>query len=362
MNQKRQKGQNMKFIHIADVHLGVKPDAEKSWSEKRAQDIWDTFAETIRIAAKEQVDFLFIAGDLFHKQPLKRELKEVCGLFAQIPRTKVILMAGNHDYMQMNSYYRTCEFPENVFFFSREEVTGFDFPEENVTVYGLSYWHREITDRLYDALRPVNPGRINVLLAHGGDGKHIPFSTETILQNGFDYIAAGHIHKGGQLVPGHAVMAGALEPTDCNDFGPHGYWLGELEKGRSSVSFFPVKKCEYCKETVLVTPETTGYGLQEQIRALVEESPKYRYFQIEMEGRVDPDVWFNLEQIAALDRITGVVESFTPDYSYEKICAEQEGTLLEAYIRSMEKHTGDPVAAKALEYGVSALLGHQICR
>ena len=202
MNQKRQKGQNMKFIHIADVHLGVKPDAEKSWSEKRAQDIWDTFAETIRSAAKEQVNFLFIAGDLFHKQPLKRELKEVCGLFAQIPRTKVILMAGNHDYMQMNSYYRTCEFPENVFFFSREEVTGFDFPEENVTVYGLSYWHREITDRLYDALRPVNPGRINVLLAHGGDGKHIPFSTETILQNGFDYIAAGHIHKGGQLVPG----------------------------------------------------------------------------------------------------------------------------------------------------------------
>lgn len=105
--------------------------------------------------------------------------------------------------------------------------------------------------------------------------------------------------------------------------------------------FSQLKKCEYCKETVRVTPETTGYGLQEQIRALVEESPKYRYFQIEMEGRVDPDVWFNLEQIAALDRITGVVESFTPDYSYEKICAEQEGTLLEAYIRSMEKHTGD---------------------
>ena len=77
---------------------------------------------------------------------------------------------------------------------------------------------------------------------------------------------------------------------------------------------------------------------------------------------MDPDVRFDLEQIAALDRITGVVESFTPDYSYEKICAEQEGTLLEAYIRSMEKHTGDPVAAKALEYGVSALLGHQICR
>lgn len=43
----------MKFMHISDVHLGVKPDAGKAWSEKRAQDIWDSFAEMIEIAAEE---------------------------------------------------------------------------------------------------------------------------------------------------------------------------------------------------------------------------------------------------------------------------------------------------------------------
>ena len=119
----------MKFMHISDVHLGVKPDAGKAWSEKRAQDIWDSFAEMIEIAAEESPDFLLISGDLFHKQPLKRELKEVCGLFARIPQTKVLLMAGNHDYIQQNSFYRTCEWPENVCFFPREEVMCFDFPE-----------------------------------------------------------------------------------------------------------------------------------------------------------------------------------------------------------------------------------------
>ena len=67
----------MKFMHISDMHLGVKPDAGKAWSEKRAQDIWDSFAEVIEIAAEESPDFLLIAGDLFHKQPLKRELREV---------------------------------------------------------------------------------------------------------------------------------------------------------------------------------------------------------------------------------------------------------------------------------------------
>lgn len=140
----------MKFMHISDVHLGVKPDAGKAWSEKRAQDIWDSFAEMIEIAAEESPDFLLISGDLFHKQPLKRELKEVCGLFARIPQTKVLLMAGNHDYIQQNSFYRTCEWPENVCFFPREEVMCFDFPEQNTTVYGLSYWHREIRQALYD--------------------------------------------------------------------------------------------------------------------------------------------------------------------------------------------------------------------
>ena len=63
----------MKFMHISDVHLGVKPDAGKAWSEKRAQDIWDSFAEMIEIAAEESPDFLLISGDLFHKQPLKRK-------------------------------------------------------------------------------------------------------------------------------------------------------------------------------------------------------------------------------------------------------------------------------------------------
>ena len=60
--------QLMKFIHVSDVHLGIKPDEGKPWSEKRAQDIWDSFAEMIEIAAEESPDFLLISGDLFHKQ------------------------------------------------------------------------------------------------------------------------------------------------------------------------------------------------------------------------------------------------------------------------------------------------------
>ncbi len=352
----------MKFMHISDVHLGVKPDAGKSWSEKRAQDIWNTFAEMIQVAAEKKPEFLFISGDLFHSQPLKKELKEVNYLFEKIPDTKVILMAGNHDYIQQKSYYRTFEWAENVYFFRRENIDFFDFPEENVTVHGLSYWHREIRERLYDEIAVRNPKRVNVMLVHGGDESHIPFSAQRILQNGFDYVAAGHIHKGMQMAADRAVMAGSLEPTDCNDTGAHGYWFGEIGKNNAQVHFFPVKKCEYRHEVIAVSTEMSELAIKEQVEALLAESPSYQYFRIILEGYADPDITYDIEKIGQLPRIVDVTAHLVPDYNYEKMLAENKDTLLGSYIYAMQSRKQDAVTQKALEYGVNALLGHQICR
>ena len=152
--------QLMKFIHVSDVHLGIKPDEGKPWSEKRAQDIWDSFAEVIGAAVELKPDFLLISGDLFHAQPLKKELREVNYLFSRIPQTKIILMAGNHDYLRTKSYYLTMEWEENVYFFRQEEPGHFDFEEANVSIYGLSYWHREIGEPVYDSIIPEDLSKI----------------------------------------------------------------------------------------------------------------------------------------------------------------------------------------------------------
>ena len=39
----------MRFIHIADVHLGARPDAGKLYTEKRPEEIWNTFERVIGI-------------------------------------------------------------------------------------------------------------------------------------------------------------------------------------------------------------------------------------------------------------------------------------------------------------------------
>lgn len=351
----------MRFIHIADVHLGVTPDEGKAWSRKREREIWDSFARIIAVAKCEQPDFLFITGDLFHAQPLKKELREVDALFREIPGTKVLLVVGNHDYLRPKSYYLTYPWAENVYIFRREEAECFEFPEQNVAIYGLSYWHREIRDCLYDTLHPADDRRINILLAHGGDERHIPFSARRLIENGFDYVAAGHIHRGGWLLPGHAVMAGSLEPTDCNDIGSHGYWMGTITKEKAEVHFYPIRNCEYCHETYAVHSGTTEREIMEWVEALLRERPKYQYFRLFLKGKKDPEITYEMRDIEEMERIVDVTEDdLQPDYDYESLQREYEDSILDAYIGRMKRRQQDVRTKKALEYGVNALLGHKL--
>ena len=76
----------MRFIHLADVHLGAVPDRGCPWSDKRENEIWETFRRVIAGIRENPVDLLFIAGDLFHRQPLPYELKEVNDLFNELKK------------------------------------------------------------------------------------------------------------------------------------------------------------------------------------------------------------------------------------------------------------------------------------
>ncbi len=121
----------MRFIHLADVHLGAAGALS---------------AGLLRASAKIR-GLLFISGDLFHRQPLMRELKEVNYLFSTIPDTRVYLMAGNHDFISRDSFYNTFEWNSNVIFFRSRELTCVKDPRLDVYVYGLSYYDREIKRR-----------------------------------------------------------------------------------------------------------------------------------------------------------------------------------------------------------------------
>ena len=42
----------MKFIHIADLHLGAEPDAGRAYSQNRSQELWETL-QSVQLYQKE---------------------------------------------------------------------------------------------------------------------------------------------------------------------------------------------------------------------------------------------------------------------------------------------------------------------
>ena len=104
----------MRFVHIADTHLGAAPDKGFPWAKERRDRVFEAFRGIIDYCRQNRPDLLLIAGDLFHKQPLVRELKEVDSLFASIPDVRVVIIAGNHDYISGISNYNGFEWSPNV--------------------------------------------------------------------------------------------------------------------------------------------------------------------------------------------------------------------------------------------------------
>ena len=346
----------MKFIHIADVHLGATPDKNTPWAQERKNHSRKAFEQVINIAEEEQVDLLLIAGDLFHRQPLQRELKEVNYQFSKLSHTQVVLIAGNHDFINPESYYRTFPWEKNVHFLKKESVEYVELPMLRTRVYGLSYWHRELPEALYDNIKVEEGSFLNILLAHGGDEKHIPFQAEKFQRMGFDYVACGHIHKPMQYIENRVVMAGALQPVDCNDIGAHGFFMGNLTQERCQVEFHPLTYCEYAVMNLKVTSDITNGALEEFVKKRLEQAPEYMIFKVMLSGFYDGSAPIETERLEKLERVIQVVNQCQPDYDFERLKQQYSQQLIGKYISAMERLPQDEVAKLALYYGVEALM------
>lgn len=297
-----------------------------------------------------------MAGDLFHRQPLLRELKEVDGLFASLERTQVVLIAGNHDYMRRDSYYRTFQWSANVHFLGSASVEAVELPALETAVYGCSYHERQIRQPLYDSAPAAGRQRREILLAHGGDADHIPVSREALAGLGYDYVALGHIHMPQVVIPGLAAYAGALEPTDRNDTGHHGYIQGEITEDGCRFSFVPFASREYIHCEVEVDRRTTGAGLADLIWRKIEENGTQNMYKFLLKGYRDPDILFDLDALDRRGNIIDIVDETKPAWDLEKLYRNNKNNLIGRYIESFSGAEKDSVEYRALFEGISALM------
>lgn len=349
----------MKFIHIADVHWGMNPDSDRPWSRERAQAIHDSFAEVVRQAKLRDADFLFIAGDLFHRQPLLRDLKEVNYLFSTIPGVKVVIIAGNHDRIRSNSALMSFTWCPNVTFLMSEELSSVYFPDFNLEVHGFSYHTAEINEARLNGIKAPDDSRIHVLLAHGGDASHLPLDKSSLARTGFAYTALGHIHKR-ELAPDFSyAYPGSLEPLDKTETGPHGMIVGEIQPASGqviSLDFVPVARAQYIPLVVHVTPATTNGELCDRITDAVKERGMENIYRFRIRGMRDPETEFDLENLTSKFRIVEILDESEPQYDFSALFAEHPSDMIGFYIRALQKPDMSPVEKKALYYGIHALL------
>lgn len=345
----------MRFMQIADVHLGAKPDKGSWWSEEREREIWESFDRVIEVAQEQQVDILLIAGDLFHHPPTRAMLERVDASLQRLTHTTTIMIAGNHDYRMTASPYDIYRFSSNTRCLSHADWESIYLEQYDVCITGISYSQKIEKRAIYDDIEPNQQDCINILLAHGGDTMHAPMNCEKLKWSGFDYIALGHIHKPEMIYEDLMAYSGSLEPLDINEIGRRGYIIGEMDGNGTQIKWYPINKRSYYRLEIPVLPEHTQAELEKIVEERIQEQGMDNIYEIYWtgyhgEGGV-PDCHRLLQQY----RISGTIDATRAEYDIPQLYQDNYENLLGYYIAALQDQS-DEISQKALQFGVEAML------
>lgn len=347
-NRSEKAGGILKFLHIADVHWGARPDRDKPWGILREKEIKETFQKVLHYANEHHIDLLLISGDFFHQLPSFQEIREVDYLLSKLINTKTVWIAGNHDHLTEKNPLVDFSFQSDTIVFTGSSMEKIYFKDLDTTVYGLSYWTDQITEPLYDDVHPTEKDGIRILLAHGGDQTHIPISQEKLKWSGFDYIALGHIHKPEIIFEDLMAYAGSLEPIEKTETGRHGFIEGEITEEKQIVSFIPFAKRRYVDLEINISEDMSGEEILDLIRSEISCYGEDNIYHILLSGSKDPNVRPDVERLMEEYYILEIEYQVDSPWDYEVLSKEDD--LLIQNVADLLKDEPE-----ALKYAMEAL-------
>lgn len=253
--------QNISFLHAADLHLdspflGLAQSPDHVFTEAR-QSTFHALNNLTTLAIEKNVDFVLLVGDIFDESV--QSLKAQVSLRQAFERLhayniRVYMSYGNHDYVQRRVHQVT--YPDNVFIFPNEQITVFNFPDDNdplVAIYGFSYEQRNITERKVDEYQrqhssiPFHIGLLHgSLYGHSSHASYAPFTLSDLTAKHFDYWALGHIHKRQILHEDPPIVyPGNIQGRHHLESGAKGCYYVELSKAECELSFVPLHAIEF---------------------------------------------------------------------------------------------------------------------
>jgi exonuclease SbcD len=252
----------MRFLHIADIHLGCR----RYNLEERTKDFFRAWYDVIENhAIPNKIDFLLIAGDFFDRRNIDPQAMNhaIAGLErlkdAGIP---VVVIEGNHDqrdavsdhswmrslsewgFIKLLEPTRDDEGHLALVPWNEEERSGSYIDIAGARIFGSHWYGASATAAipiLADALRRASiDGRFNILMLHtdveGQTNRPIPavpVAKLKELKQLVGYVALGHTHKRFDL-DGWAFNPGSLEPTSIDEYKEErGAFLVEVDEAHN---------------------------------------------------------------------------------------------------------------------------------
>ena len=341
----------MRFIHIADLHLGSSPEAEFLWGKNRAEEIWDSFAAVIDACNEKEIDLLLIAGDLFDRPPVWADLDRAAKLFARLTATEVVMIAGASDYITEDSPWQSW-----VHMLSDKHCMNVQLGNINTSVHGCSYYAPTEGKPYLEDARPDKESEYQILLGYTGDDNHMPADLSELSEKGFDYIALGYEHKASVMQSMHMAYAGSLEPLSVQETGKHGFILGEINEDSTTIRFVPFACREYINIKVRLSSDITEDELEEKLTAAINQYGRDNIFMISLEGRYQPKEPYDRARLLALGNVADVKDGTMPDYNLVALLDEHKDDMIGMYLEEFLKEPAGRREQKALYCGLEALL------
>lgn len=361
----------MKFVHIADVHMGMGFSTASFGLEKgldRRREIKGSMLGVVTYCQDQGVDLLLIAGDLFEEDYVTvSDLKDLNGAFSQLTKTKVLISGGNHDpIVNKASVYSMIDWCDQVYIFGTKMESHY-IQAINTEVWSFSWDKKYLPPFLLQDTLDLSKDRINLLMLHGDvyqENKYQYIDQKQFEKSGFDYIALGHIHKMAFLTPWLAYP-GSLEALDFSETGDHGFIEGDIHQGNLTASFKPFAKRAFHKLSLEVRGDMTFEGISRALGDLLGPWPKQDFFRITLLGDLDPQVTLDLglikERYEASYYYIEVLDQTQLDLDIDALEKDYGDGLIGAYITAMKaKGLDDPVVADALKKGLRLLLEEQV--
>lgn len=359
----------MKFLHVSDIHLGKRLHGCLLQEDQEA-----VLAQTLALAAREDVDAVLIAGDVYNRaQPQPDAIAQFSRFLTRLAQTgkPTFIVRGNHDGEAQLAYLAPLLEGQRLYFsdlfdgqlraialedafgplnvwlmpYFKPMQTRKCFPEANIESYADAV--REVLVRA-----DVDPDARNVLVTHHFVIGAQPSDSEeraiggldqvpAELFDAFDYVALGHLHCA-QTLRGRLRYSGA----------PLVYSFDECAQQKSAtiveigakgakpeveiVPFQPLRRCVRLEGTLkelAARPRTEDYVqilLTDEVRPLDPVGTlRVTYpnlLNLQMKREQGSEIWSAERETSALaaDPMTHFIEFYTSQNGHEPSQAQVE--------------------------------------